>query len=319
MRVKTAAIPLNRLPWSQRPTCPTLCAKPGEPQSADGARRETRHLQRSVCVFHGEHGSLREGCQGEWEGGKGDPNETPTPSRRVGWGRVVGARESRVHGDADPWRRPLACGKTGAKVPSERASCPRCIPCRLEKCEGTLHGALPWRRTAGAEPCEVKASSTVLNGGDEETGLFRPRLVATQLPRALSWFFPDGPPGALFDPTCHIFRGPGPQGLMGGKAHHVPLQVHRPDGSTRGAFQGTRRGLPQAHRFHIDGSSKGTFRWERLRGGASHRIACRRPDADASAPPHRVCGPRGRPRNGRRGRLWQGLGVRRRWVRAAEA
>src|SRR5712692_2652199 len=183
MRVKTAAIPLNRLPWSQRPTCPTLCAKPGEPQSADGARRETRHLQRSVCVFHGEHGSLREGCQGEWEGGKGDPNETPTPSRRVGWGRVVGARESRVHGDADPWRRPLACGKTGAKVPSERASCPRCIPCRLEKCEGTLHGALPWRRTAGAEPCEVKASSTVLNGGDEETGLFRPRLVATQLPR----------------------------------------------------------------------------------------------------------------------------------------
>src|SRR5712691_5630227 len=184
MRVKTAAIPLNRLPWSQRPTCPTLCAKPGEPQSADGARRETRHLQRSVCVFHGEHGSLREGCQGEWEGGKGDPNETPTPSRRVGWGRVVGARESRVHGDADPWRRPLACGKTGAKVPSERASCPRCIPCRLEKCEGTLHGALPWRRTAGAEPCEVKASSTVLNGGDEETGLFRPRLVATQLPRS---------------------------------------------------------------------------------------------------------------------------------------
>src|SRR6266851_851210 len=184
MRVKTAAIPLNRLPWSQRPTCPTLCAKPGEPQSADGARRETRHLQRSVCVFHGEHGSLREGCQGEWEVGKGDPNETPTPSRRVGWGIVVGARESRVHGDADPWRRPLACGKTGAKVPSERASCPRCIPCRLEKCEGTLHGALPWRRTAGAEPCEVKASSTVLNGGDEETGLFRPRLVATQLPRS---------------------------------------------------------------------------------------------------------------------------------------
>src|SRR6266849_3936382 len=181
MRVKTAAIPLNRLPWSQRPTCPTLCAKPGEPQSADGARRETRHLQRSVCVFHGEHGSLREGCQGEWEVGKGDPNETPTPSSRVGWGIVVGARESRVHGDADPWRRPLACGKTGAKVPSERASCPRCIPCRLEKCEGTLHGALPWRRTAGAEPCEVKASSTVLNGGDEETGLFRPRLVATQL------------------------------------------------------------------------------------------------------------------------------------------
>jgi hypothetical protein len=38
----------------------------------------------------------------------------------------------------------------------------------------------PWRRTAGVEPCEVKASSRVLNEGDEETGLFRPRLVATQ-------------------------------------------------------------------------------------------------------------------------------------------
>ena len=39
----------------------------------------------------------------------------------------------------------------------------------LGKCEGTLQGALPWRRTAGVEPCAVKAASTVLNGGDEET------------------------------------------------------------------------------------------------------------------------------------------------------
>ena len=31
------------------------------------------------------------------------------------------------------------------------------------------------------KPSAVKAASSVLNGGDEETGLVRPRLVATQL------------------------------------------------------------------------------------------------------------------------------------------
>ena len=55
----------------------------------------TRHLQHSVCVCHNEHGRLLEG----WEGGKGDPNETPRPSGRVGWGIVVGAWESHVHQD----------------------------------------------------------------------------------------------------------------------------------------------------------------------------------------------------------------------------
>src|SRR5215510_13704670 len=37
-----------------------------------------------------------------------------------------------------------------------------------------------WRRTSGAAPDAVKAARPVLNGGDEETGLCRPRLVATQ-------------------------------------------------------------------------------------------------------------------------------------------
>jgi hypothetical protein len=32
----------------------------------------------------------------------------------------------------------------------------------LGKCEGTLQGALPWRKTAGVEPCAVKAASTVV-------------------------------------------------------------------------------------------------------------------------------------------------------------
>jgi hypothetical protein len=52
----------------------------------------TRHLTHSVCVFYTEHGRLREGWEGEWDVGKGDPNETPRPARRVGWGRVVGGR-----------------------------------------------------------------------------------------------------------------------------------------------------------------------------------------------------------------------------------
>ena len=47
----------------------------------------------------------------------------------IRWGIVVGARESRVRQDEDCRRRPLACGKTGTKVPSERASCPRVKSC----------------------------------------------------------------------------------------------------------------------------------------------------------------------------------------------
>ena len=38
----------------------------------------------------------------------------------------------------------------------------------------------PWRGTKGAEPCAVKAASTVLNGEDEETGRKVLRLVLTQ-------------------------------------------------------------------------------------------------------------------------------------------
>ena len=37
------------------------------------------------------------------------------------------------------------------------------------------------RLIEGVKPGAVKAASPVLNGGDEETGLCRPRLVATQL------------------------------------------------------------------------------------------------------------------------------------------
>ena len=40
--------------------------------------------------------------------------------------------------------------------------------------------------TEGAKPYTMKVVRTVFNGGDEETGLVRPRLVATQLECGIS-------------------------------------------------------------------------------------------------------------------------------------
>jgi hypothetical protein len=68
-------------------------------------------------------------------------DEIPMPARSGGWGVVVCGRESRLHGDAYPRQRPLAFGKTGTKVLSERASCTRgksLYLWRLRKWEGTL-------------------------------------------------------------------------------------------------------------------------------------------------------------------------------------
>ncbi len=39
----------------------------------------TRHLPSFDGVLHCERRKLPGGCQGEWEVGKGDPNETPMP------------------------------------------------------------------------------------------------------------------------------------------------------------------------------------------------------------------------------------------------
>jgi hypothetical protein len=41
--------------------------------------------------------------------------------------------------------------------------------------------------TEGAKPYTMKVVRTVFNGGDEETGLVRPRLVATQLESGLTY------------------------------------------------------------------------------------------------------------------------------------
>jgi hypothetical protein len=49
---------------------------------------------------------------------------------------------------------------------------------------------LPWRSTKGVKPDALKGASPVLNGGDEETGLGRPRLVATQLECGFFWIKP---------------------------------------------------------------------------------------------------------------------------------
>ena len=44
--------------------------------------------------------------------------------------------------------------------------------------------------TEGAKPYTMKVVRPVLNGGDEETGLVRPRLVATQLECAFFGYVP---------------------------------------------------------------------------------------------------------------------------------
>ena len=45
----------------------------------------------------------------------------------------------------------------------------------------------------GVEPDAMKVASPVLNGGDEETGLVRPRLVATKLQSPSGNCYPDIP------------------------------------------------------------------------------------------------------------------------------
>src|SRR4029453_14511143 len=85
----------------------------------------TRYLPHAVGVCSPEHGSLREGGQGAWEGGQGAPHDTPRPARRVGGGRGVGGRARRPPGAYSPGRRPLASGSrasTGRGRPKDPAN-----------------------------------------------------------------------------------------------------------------------------------------------------------------------------------------------------
>ena len=97
-----------------------------------GSRRERRgqgeeHATcRVLCASSRSNtGGVVRDVKASGSGGKGDPNATPTPSGRVGWGRGVCTRASRAHQDEDGWRRPLACEKRETQGPSARASCPR--------------------------------------------------------------------------------------------------------------------------------------------------------------------------------------------------
>jgi len=92
------------------------CRQTGEPQSADGAARNTpspscrlRLLYRTREAFQG----MRRGVdrkQGE------TLEETPMPLESGGGGVGVGVRERRTHGDYSPWRRPLALGVLAHEV-----------------------------------------------------------------------------------------------------------------------------------------------------------------------------------------------------------
>src|SRR5436190_5882719 len=141
MRVRTTASARDRLRWSQRSTCFPLCAKPGEPPSADGARRATRPLQRSMCVFQAEHGKPSEACQGTWRGGRGSPQTQCRCPGEVADGASESAcgkaTDTRMRTDGEG---PAPVGRWEQRSPAHaRADHGEC-PVELEKCARTLHG-----------------------------------------------------------------------------------------------------------------------------------------------------------------------------------
>jgi hypothetical protein len=166
----------------------------------------TRPLTHAVCVCQAEHGRRRARGQGAWAGGKGAPNATPRPARRVGGGRGVGGRSRRPHGASAPWRRPLASGRladTGRGRTKSPATAHAGHEPNARACwrNGMQHGGTAvdaiametdaservlWRSPRGVAPGAVKAARTVLNGGDEATCSNGTRLVPTQLRQQVS-------------------------------------------------------------------------------------------------------------------------------------
>ena len=143
-----------------------------------GSRRErkgqpaTRHRQHVVCVLLIAHGTLSQGCTGRWAVGRG-AHALP---KDHGPGRgAAGAEESergkaaypriRTEGEAPSLRKDWTRGSRRTRKAVHGA-------CSVEpmKREGTLR-VTRGDEIEGAEPYEVKASSTVLNGGREETCL----------------------------------------------------------------------------------------------------------------------------------------------------
>ena len=160
--------------------------QPVLPRVTLGSRRErtgqeaTRPLPHGMCVLHDEPGKLFKACEGGWEGGKGDPHETPMILKSGGEGVGVGGRESRPPQDEDGRPRPLAFEKTETKGRSERVSSPWVNSWGVEERGRDAQRRCPLRWIEGAEPCAVQAARTVLNAGDEETYRKATRLVPTQ-------------------------------------------------------------------------------------------------------------------------------------------
>jgi hypothetical protein len=65
----------------------------------------------------------------------------------------------------------------------------------------------PWRSTKGVTPDALKGASPVLNGGDEETGLCRPRLVAIQLESGIFRYLAKVLSSEVIDMTVHWRNG----------------------------------------------------------------------------------------------------------------
>ena len=74
--------------------------KMGEPQRGDGAFSNTPPTAFRLSPSLGTREPCEE-CQGKWRVGKREPNEIPDVLTGVGWGIVVGARESRAQQDED--------------------------------------------------------------------------------------------------------------------------------------------------------------------------------------------------------------------------
>jgi hypothetical protein len=167
----------------QRGTCVPY-AGTGEPQSADGETRNVpphpsclrppwrtretpRWMSRAVGKECGGNVSRKRDASGERRMG---PRSRSTGKRCTPGGGLT-AKAPRLRKDRNKGTKRMRTLTTVHSV-------------ELGECAGTLQGMLPWRRTAGVEPCAVKASSTVLNGRDEETYRKATRLVPTQLRRS---------------------------------------------------------------------------------------------------------------------------------------
>ncbi len=124
LRVGTSG---HRRRWQrwQRSTCVPSVQRRGSRRERMGQGEEHAPCLVLLASSRSNTGGFVREEKARGSGGKGAPNDTPTPSWRVGWGRGVGVRESRAHQDEDGWRRPLAWEKRATKVPSARVSCPR--------------------------------------------------------------------------------------------------------------------------------------------------------------------------------------------------